>query len=100
MLTRKPRGYVGINHITRGGDILAVLATVHLPETTLGPELAARLRKVNAEEWYPISEMVNLLEALDQKLGSFHLKQVGWTIFNRYHAEEARKHFTCARELG
>ncbi len=77
---RKPQGYAGINHQTAGTDILSVLKTVHAPEITLGKELAARLRRVQPDQWYPISDMLELLERLDEKLGSFHLKQVGWNI--------------------
>lgn len=99
MTTRKPKGYVGINHTTRGGDILAVLQTIHLPEQTLGPELAARLKKVQLALWYPISDFLEMLERLDQKLGSYHLRQVGWNIFNRYHAEAVRNHVKSARQL-
>lgn len=77
---RKPQGYVGANHETIGTDIISVLKTVNLPEITLGKELADRLRAVKPDQWYPISEMLTLLDRLDERLGSFHLKQVGWTI--------------------
>ncbi len=96
---RKPKGYVGINHTTRGGDILAVLQTIHLPAQTLGADLAARIKNVKEDAWYPIAEMLEMLERLDQKLGSFHLRQVGWTIFNRYHKEAVIAHFSNARQL-
>ena len=96
---RKPRGYLGLNHTTRGGDILAVLQTVNLPEQTLGKELVARLKNVKPDDWYPINDMLELLERLDGRLGGYHLKQVGWTIVQKYHAAEVKKVFTNARQL-
>lgn len=96
---RRPRGYLGLNHTTRGGDILAVLQAVNLPEQTLGKELVARLRNVEAEKWYPATDMFELLERLDAKLGGYHLRQVGWTIVQKYHAAQVKEHFTSAQEL-
>jgi hypothetical protein len=78
--TRKPTNYVGKNHETSGRDVLAILKTVNLPEVTLGKELAGRLKTLKPDGWYPISDLVEMLERMDQKLGSYHLKQVGWTI--------------------
>lgn len=98
-MNRVPKGYVGADHQTRGGDILAILECVHLPEASLGTEMTRRLKQVSAEGWYPISELLDLLERLDQKLGTYRLKQVGWTIFQRYHAEAAKKAFGNAKDL-
>jgi len=98
-MTRRPKGYVGLNHVTRGGDILAVLQCIHLPEQTLGPQLAHRLKGVKLEGWYPIGELLELLDTLEAKLGSFHLRQVGWTICQRFHAAEVKQRFTSAKEL-
>lgn len=96
---RKPKGYVGLNHTTRGGDILAVLETIHRPEHTLGPDLARRLKLVSEDQWYPIGDFLEMLEVLEQKLGSYHLRQVGWTIFGKFHAPEVRQRFDNARDL-
>ncbi len=79
-LLRKPTNYVGKNHETSGRDVLSILKTVNLPEITLGAELAARLKAMTPDGWYPIGDLLEMLERLDQKLGSYHLKQVGWTI--------------------
>lgn len=97
--TRKPRGYAGIDHITRGGDIIAVLRTVHLPEQTLGPELARRLKDVRPDAWYPVQNMIEMLESMDRKLGGYHLRQVGWTIFNSFHIDSVKQRFDNARAL-
>ena len=98
MLKRRPKGYTGINHMARGHDLIAVLKSVHVPEVTLGPELAARLKKVTPDEWYPIAELLDLLEQLDAKLGAFHLRQVGWTIWQKV-PSEAKAQFTGAQDL-
>lgn len=98
-MNRRPKGYVGLNHLTRGGDILAILQCIHLPEQTLGPERANRLKSVRMEDWYPIAELLELLETLEEKLGSYHLRQVGWTICQRFHAAEVKQRFRNAKEL-
>lgn len=67
-----------------------MLQTVHLPEVTLGPELAGRLKAVKPENWYPISDFLEMLERLDEKLGSYHLKQVGWNIVQKFIAPGLR----------
>ena len=84
---RKPTNYVGKNHETSGRDVLSILKTVNLPEATLGPALAARLKAMTPDGWYPISDLLEMLERMDQKLGSYHLKQVGWTIIQSVPAE-------------
>jgi len=95
---RRPAGYVGSNHETSGRDVLAVLKTVNAPEATLGKELADKLRGVTADGWYPIALLVDMLERLDQKLGSFHLKSVGWAIIQSLPPEMLAR-FKTAREV-
>lgn len=98
-MTRLPRGYVGINHQTIGSDILAVLNVIHAPERTLGPDLAGRLAKVKADEWYPISLLLEALETLDKKLDKYALKNAGWKLFSLSHAENAKKTVKSARDI-
>lgn len=90
-MSRVPKGYLGIDHQTLGGDIISVLETVNRPEFILGPELVAKLRPLQRSGWYPIAVLLDLLERLDQKLGAYHLKQVGWTIFGKYQAEDFKR---------
>lgn len=99
MLKRLPKGYIGVDHQTRGGDILAILDCVHVPEASLGAEMTRKLRQTRADGWYPIADLLDMLEKLDEKLGEYRLKQVGWTIFQRYHAEKARQAFPHAKAL-
>lgn len=96
---RFPRGYLGLDHETRGSELLAILECVHVPEQTLGPEMTRKLRAVKPDLWYPIADMLDLLDRLDQKLGAFHLKQVGWTLFSRYQAEIVKKLFDNAYDV-
>lgn len=98
-LQRRPKGYVGLNHTVHGGDILAVMSVLSSPEVLLGKELVQRLANVQPKEWYPVADLFDLLERLDQKLGTFHLKQVGWTIVKKFHAADAKANFHNAADL-
>jgi len=98
-MERKPRGYVGLNHETIGSDILAVLKALHAPERALGSELLARLNTVKADQWYPISWLLEALEAMDQKLGTYALRNVGWKLFELSHAETVKKVASSARDI-
>lgn len=96
---RKPKGYVGLNHMTRGGDIVAILKVLHTPALTLGEDNLRRLSQINSESWYPISTLLDMLELLDAKLGAPGLKSVGWMIFSTFHSAQARQTFDNARDL-
>ena len=96
---RLPRDYVGTQHETLGSDILAVLKAVTLPERTLGAELHQRLTAVRPDRWYPISLLLEALDTLELKLGSFGLRHVGWELFKLSHAEQFRQNVTSAHQL-
>ena len=96
---RLPRDYVGTRHETLGSDILAILKAVTLPERTLGADLHRRLSEVRPDRWYPISLLLEALEALELKLGAFGLRHVGWELFKLSHAEAFRQNVTSARQL-
>lgn len=98
-MNRLPRSYTGINHQTLGSDILAVLKALHTPESTLGPDLHGRLKAVKPDQWYPISLLLEALAALDQKLGTYALKNVGWQLFQLSHAAEFRKVASSAKDV-
>lgn len=98
-MDRRPRNYVGMNHETIGSDILAVMKALHAPERALGPELTARLKAVSPTGWYPIGWLLEALETMDQKLGTYALKNVGWKLFEMTHAEGLKKTTSTAREL-
>ena len=98
MAQKVPRGYLGIGHETRGSEIMTILETVRAPELTLGVEMVVWLKKLRPDGWYPIGLMLDLMETLEQKLGKYHLKQLGWTIFSRDHAPQLREHVRTAQE--
>jgi hypothetical protein len=85
---RRPRGYIGENHQTIGSDILAVVRSLSLPELVLGAELSARVAAIDPAGWYPIGILLELMAALDKKVGPRGLKKMGVTLFRLSH--EAR----------
>lgn len=98
-MTRLPRGYSGINHQTIGSDILAVLKALHSPEQALGKDLSAKLQSVKPNEWYPIGVLLEALDRLDSKLGTYALKNVGWELFKLSHADAVRQAVKSAHDL-
>ncbi len=98
-MTRLPKGYLGRNHETIGSDILAISKVLHLPERALGKELAAQLAKVQPEGWYPISLLLQALEALDKKLDSYALRSVGWSLFKLSHEAGAKANAHSAKDI-
>lgn len=99
MTKRLPRTYLGINHQTIGSDILSVVKALHAPEQSLGPALAKKLSEVKPDGWYPISVLLEALEVLDAKLGTFGLRSVGWELFRRSHAENMKKVASSAKDV-
>jgi len=97
-LTRRwPRGYVGADHETIGSNLLAVL---NVPAgLALEREASVRLAGVTAKGWYPVSWLLELLDALDERAGSIGLRQVGRQIFRATHAEWTRHACSSARDL-
>jgi hypothetical protein len=91
MRERKPKGYVGRNHETIGSDILAVFQVIALPKQTLGDGLHGRVSQVKPDAWYPIELMLELMDTLDDKLGSNVLRQLGRKLFLASHAETVKK---------
>jgi hypothetical protein len=81
----RPEGYIGLNHETIGSDILSILNAVHFPEAVLGEEVTARLRALDPQGWYPIDEMLNLMEVLDERLGVGGLLKMGKQLFKLSH---------------
>lgn len=75
------------------------MKALHAPERALGPELAARLAKVKPDAWYPIGWLLEALEAMDQRLGTYALKNVGWKLFELSHAETLKKVASSAHDV-
>jgi hypothetical protein len=99
MMSRRPRGYVGSNHVTLGSDILAVLKAVHSPERILGAEMLSEIRKLKPDGWYPIELLLGMLEVLDKRLGRYGLISMGSAIFKQSHEEAVKKVASSARDI-
>jgi hypothetical protein len=96
---RRPRGYIGKGHETRGSDILAILKTLLLPESILGEETVKRLREVKPEQWYPIGWLIELMEELDQRVGTYALRRMGRHLFQLSHEARTLQVASCARDI-
>lgn len=79
------RGYVGKNHEVLGSDILAVTRILKMPEQVLGADQAQRLLTVDANEWYPIDWLLDLMNRLESSVGHFGLVRMGRTLFDLSH---------------
>lgn len=73
------------NHETIGSDILAVLGVLKFPEQILGAAWVERLRALKPDAWYPISTLLELLEALAKKGGHASVVQMGRQLFRDSH---------------
>jgi len=98
-LRYRPKGYVGHRHETLGSDILSVARILKLPEQTLGHERAAKLASVKADQWYPIADLLDLMEALDERVGSMGLLRMGRSLFDLSHKENVRKMASSAKDI-
>lgn len=98
-MTRRPRGYVGVQHETIGTDILSVLNILKLPEQVLGSDDARRLSEINAESWYPIEWLLELMERLDKHVGSYGLLRMGRELFKLSHEARVTEVAKCARDI-
>jgi predicted hydrocarbon binding protein len=88
---RLPAGYRGIGHETIGSDILAVLKTVLFPQQVLGKELHEHLLTVQAEGWYPIADLLGMMEKIDKAVGRAVLVQMGRKLFMMSHADRVKE---------
>jgi len=98
-LKHRPKGYVGLRHETIGSDILSVAQILKLPEQTLGRELAAKLTQVKAERWYPIGDLLELMDALESRVGDVGLMRMGRSLFDLSHKENLQRVASSARQV-
>lgn len=98
-MERRPEGYLGINHTTIGSDLLAVLHALKLPENILGKAEYDKLSAVDPAKWYPIAYMIDLLNAVDIRVGHYGLLSVGRTVFRNSHEAAARSSFSNVKQL-
>jgi len=78
---RRPRGYTGEDHTTLGSDILTVLKILKLPEQVLGKRESDRLKQVRPDGWYPVEQLLGLMEILEAHVGNYGLMQLGRRMF-------------------
>lgn len=99
MPVRRPRGYYGDDHTTLGSDIMAVMKILKLPEQVLGKEEWERLLRVKPDEWYPIEQLLGLMEILEAHVGPYGLMQMGRRLFELSHKERVRQNAKSARDI-
>jgi hypothetical protein len=90
MPVRRPRGYTGEDHTTLGSDILSVLKILKMPEQVLGKEEWEQLKRVKPNDWYPIEQLLGLMEILEAHVGPYGLMQMGRRIFELSHKERVK----------
>lgn len=98
-MNRRPAGYIGRGHETIGSDILAVLDALTFPEAVLGDALVAELGRVRPTGWYPIQQLLELLELLDQRIGVAGLRKTGRALFKRSHEARVGAVANSARDI-
>ena len=96
---RLPAGYRGINHETCGSDILAVVEALHFPHSILGAARMKRLEQVQRDGWYPIAELLEVMDVLDRHFGADGLRKLGRTIIRMSHAKLANDGVMCPRDF-
>ena len=96
---RRPKGYVGIDHITIGSDILSVLQILKLPEQVIGEANARRLGEVDPNEWYPIAWLLDLMETLDREVGHYGLLRMGRRLFQLSHEKRVLEVAKSAHDI-
>jgi hypothetical protein len=89
-MKRLPRGYKGGKHETIGSDILSVLKVVTFPERVLGEELNRKANAVTADGWYPIDDLLQMMDRIDSAIGRAGLVQMGRNLFRMSHEEKAK----------
>lgn len=90
-MRKLPQGYRGLNHETIGSDILSVLKVVTFPESVLGKEMNDKLQGVSAEGWYPIEDLLLMMDRIEATVGRASLVQMGRNLFRASHAERAKQ---------
>jgi hypothetical protein len=96
---RRPRGYRGVGHTTIGSDILAVRNAMQMPEQILSMQTIERLGQVAADQFYPVSWFLDLMEELDRGVGRVGLVRLGRRVFNLSHKERVLAAATSARDI-
>lgn len=70
-----------------GSDILAAVKILKLPEHVLGDREWRRLQHVKPEQWYPVEQLLGLMEILEAHVGRYGLMQMGRKLFEGSHKQ-------------
>jgi hypothetical protein len=95
----RPVGYRGVNHQTIGSDILSVLNAVHFPEAVLGEDVVKKLNTIDPEGWYPIQDLLELMDTLEQRLGVGGLTKMGRHLFKLSHEAKLLEVASSGRDI-
>ncbi len=98
-MKRLPRGYRGTNHETIGSDILSVLKVVTFPDRVLGKELHEKLQAVSPEGWYPIDDLLVMMDRIEASIGRAGLVQMGRNLFRLSHEERVKQVAKTAADI-
>src|SRR6188768_2072164 len=99
MPVRRPRGYYGEDHTTLGADILAAMKILKLPEHVLGDREWRRLQQVKPEQWYPVEQLLGLMEILEAHVGRYGLMQMGRKLFEGSHKQRVMLTARTAKDI-
>ncbi len=103
---RKPKGYRGIDHETRGVDLLAMRAALRsmtstdsVPDRILGDTAMKRLGEVEANGWYPVDWLLQMMDSIEARIGRFGLLKVGRMLFQHASEQEPEPSLVSGREV-
>lgn len=109
---RKPKGYEGLRHETVGSDILAVRdALANLSGASkeedvrstcrkvLGEASTSRIETIDPNRWYPIEWLLEMMDAIETKVGHNGLRRLGRLLFQRTHAAKFAEQARLARDV-
>ena len=96
---RRPRGYVGTNHETIGTDILSVQRSLNAPEQVLPGATMEWLAGIKPDGWYPIQNLLEMMNELDTSIGVYGLRKMGRTLFRMSHMERVKQVAHSARDI-
>jgi hypothetical protein len=98
-MERKPKDYEGLDHLTIGSDMLAVLDALPSSERILQPGTLERLRSLEPAKFYPVAWFLELMEELEASIGRVALVRLGRNVFAMSHRKRVLKTAHSARDI-
>ena len=99
MLERRPRGYEGINHETIGSDILSFLKAHPFPALMLGQQRMDELAEIRPDGWYPIEELLDIMDTIADRVGPEGLRVLGRKLYLVSHEGRIGPELRTARDV-